>query len=69
MTLRENQVDFPGIGAVELPTYVVKVKGKDLKSQQMMVDAKQIDYFNRYQSYVAGRIENKNTVRDDKGRS
>lgn len=66
--LKESSVEFPGIGCVELPAYVVKVKGKDIRSGQTMVDAKQIDYFNRYQSYMAEKIRNKNIVRDERGK-
>ena len=67
-TLRENSVEFPGIGATELPTYIVKVKGRHTASGQVIVDGKQIDYFNRYQKYVADKIEKKNVVRDEKGK-
>lgn len=66
--VRENQVDFPGIGTVELPAYIVKVRGRDIETQQVIADGKQIDYFNRYQKYVAEKIQRKNTVRDEKGR-
>lgn len=67
-TLRENQVEFPGIGVVNLPAYIVKVKGRDIESGQIIVDGKQIDYFNRYQRYIAEKIEDKNIVKDEKGR-
>lgn len=67
-TLRENQVEFPGIGVVNLPAYIVKVKGRDIESGQTIVDGKQIDYFNRYQRYIAEKIEDKNIVKDEKGR-
>jgi len=66
--LKENQVDFPGIGVVDLPAYLVKVKGRDIQSQRVIADGKHIDYFNRYQKYVAEKIERKNLVRDDRGR-
>ncbi|TYQ16096.1 UNVERIFIED_CONTAM: hypothetical protein Cloal_2599 [Acetivibrio alkalicellulosi] len=58
--LRENKVEFPGIGKIELPSYIVKVRGKDMLSGQIIVDGKQIDYYNRYQKYIAQRIEKKN---------
>jgi len=67
-TLKENSVDFPGIGTVELPTYVVKVRGRDMSSNQVIVDGKQIDYFNRYQRYLAEKIWEKNVIRDEKGK-
>jgi len=60
-TVRENKVDFPGIGAVELPAYIVKVKGRDITNGQVMVDGKQIDYYNRFQKYVADKIDEKNS--------
>jgi len=66
--LRENQVDFPGIGLVDLPAYVVKVKGRDIQSQRVIADGKHIDYFNRYQKYAAEKIERKNLARDERGR-
>lgn len=69
ITLKENQVDFPGIGTVDLPAYVVKVRGRDIKSGQVMADAKQIDFFNRYQAYLAKKIEDKNIVRDERGKT
>lgn len=68
-TLRDNKVDFPGIGAVELPAYIVTVKGRDVQTGQVMVDGKQMDYYNRYQRYAADRISEKNTVRDERGRA
>ncbi|KNY27092.1 hypothetical protein [Pseudobacteroides cellulosolvens] len=66
--LRENREEFPGVGTVELPTYVVKVVGKDLNSGQSIVDGKHLDFFNRYQNYLAEKIESKNLVRDETGR-
>ncbi len=66
--LKENREEFPGVGTVELPTYVIKVVGKDLNSGQSIVDGKHLDYFNRYQNYVAEKIEAKNLVRDEAGR-
>jgi len=60
-TVRENKVDFPGIGAIELPAYIVKVKGRDITNGQVMVDGKQIDYYNRFQKYVADKIGEKNS--------
>ncbi|MGE4282689.1 MAG: hypothetical protein AB7G87_03120 [Clostridia bacterium] len=68
VTLKENNADFPGIGVVELSTFIAKVKGKLLKTGQMFVDGKQIDYYNRYQKYIAKKIEQKNIVRDEKGK-
>jgi len=67
-TLRHNQVEFPGIGCIELPAYLVKVRGRDIQSQQVMTDGKQIDYYNRYQKYVADKITKKNMIRDNRGR-
>jgi len=66
--LRENKEEFPGVGLVELPTYLIKVVGKDLNSGQTIVDGKHLDFFNRYQNYVAEKIEAKNYVRDENGR-
>ncbi|HEY9060315.1 MAG TPA: hypothetical protein VIO64_07425 [Pseudobacteroides sp.] len=66
--LRENREEFPGIGVIELPTYVVKVVGKDLNTGQIIVDGKHLDFFNRYQNYVVEKIEAKNYVRDETGR-
>lgn len=68
VTLRENSAEFPGLGVVDLPAYIVKVKGRDLKSGQVIADGKQIDYFNRYQAYTADRISAKNVIRDERGR-
>lgn len=68
-TLRENSVEFPGIGVTELPTYMVKVRGKHANSGQVVVDGKQIDYFNRYQKYLAQKIERKNIIKDDRGKA
>ena len=66
--LKENQVEFPGIGNVELPAFIVKVKGLHAGGQTI-IDGKQIDYYNRYQRYVAERIEKKNILRDEKGKT
>lgn len=68
-TLKEKQVEFPGIGVIELPAYFVTVKGRDVENRQVIMDGKQMDYYNRYQKYVAERIEDKNIVRDDKGKT
>jgi hypothetical protein len=67
--LNERSAQFPGIGEISLPTFVVKVKGRDVSSGQIIVDGKQIDYFNRYQKYVAQKIESKNTVKDENGKT
>lgn len=66
--LKETRVDFPGIGAMDLPAYMVKVRGRHIQSGQVIADGKQIDYYNRYQGYMADRIEGKNLVRDERGR-
>ncbi|MFZ5990033.1 MAG: hypothetical protein ACOYWZ_23295 [Bacillota bacterium] len=66
--LNENKAEFPGIGNIELPSFIVKVKGKDMSSGQVIVDGKQIDYFNRYQKYIADKIENKNALKDERGK-
>ena len=58
--VKENKVNFPGIGKIELPAYLVKVRGRDMTSGQVIVDGKQIDYYNRFQKYVAEKIEEKN---------
>jgi hypothetical protein len=67
-TIKEACVEFPGIGALELPAYLVKVVGRDINSGQTIVDGKQIDYFNIYQSYLMEKIENKNCIRDERGK-
>ncbi len=66
--LEKKEVEFPGIGVVELPAFIVKIRGKHLQSGQMMVDGKQMDYYNRYQKYVADMIEEKNLIRDERGK-
>lgn len=66
--IRENQVEIPGLGSIELPGIIVKVKGRYLQNGQIMMDGKQIDYLNRYQKYMAERIEARNLVRDESGR-
>lgn len=66
--LKEKQAEFPGIGIVDLPSYIIKVKGRHLQSGQTMVDGKLIDYFNRFQAYIASKIESKNAMRDERGR-
>lgn len=67
--LNERSAQFPGIGEINLPTFVVKVKGSNVSSGQVIVDGKQIDYFNRYQKYLAQKIESKNTVKDENGKT
>ncbi|WHH61045.1 hypothetical protein [Petroclostridium sp. X23] len=68
MTLKENNAEFPGIGLVELSTFIAKVKGKLLATGQTITDGKQIDYYNRYQKYMAKKIEQKNIMYDENGR-
>ncbi len=68
-TLKSENVEFPGIGNIELPTYIVKVKGIILENRQSMIDGKQIDFYNRYQKYAAAKIEEKNKERDERGRT
>lgn len=67
-TIKEGCIEFPGIGVLELPAYLVKVVGRDISSGQTIVDGKQIDYFNIYQSYLMEKIENKNYIRDERGK-
>ncbi|GAE88606.1 hypothetical protein [Acetivibrio straminisolvens] len=66
--LKENRAEFPGLGEVELPTFIVKIRGRDMTSGQIIVDGKQIDYYNRYQKYVAQIIEEKNMVKDEEAK-
>ncbi len=66
ITLKENSVTIPGIGVVELPTFIAKVTGKLIKTGQVMTDGKQIDYYNQYQKYMAKKIEEKNKTKEDK---
>jgi len=63
-TLRENEVNFPGIGTVELPAFLVTVKGRDVQNGQVITDGKQIDYYNRYQRYVADKLRKKISAGD-----
>ncbi|WP_027622707.1 hypothetical protein [Acetivibrio clariflavus] len=67
--LYERSAQFPGIGEISLPAFVVKVKGKDLSTGQVIADGKQIDYFNRFQKCLAQKIESKNIVRDESGKT
>ena len=67
-TLRENREEFPGVGIIELPTFVVQVRGKHMASGQVIIDGKQIDYFNRYKKYLAEKLEDKNVQKDERGR-
>ncbi|HHV98273.1 MAG TPA: hypothetical protein GXX36_01665 [Clostridiaceae bacterium] len=60
--LKENQVDFPWIGVIDLPAYIVEVKGRDIQTGQTVVDCKQIDYYNRYQKYLVEKIQSKKTA-------
>lgn len=63
--VKENKVNFPGVGKIELPVYLVKVRGRDMTNGQVIVDGKQIDYYNRYQKYVAEKIEEKNAAQKE----
>jgi hypothetical protein len=56
--LTEKSAQFPGIGEIALPAFVIKVQGSDISSGQIIVDGKQIDYFNRFQKYLAQKIVN-----------
>lgn len=67
-TIKENSVEFPGIGVTELPVSIVRVKGRHEPTGRIIVDGKQIDYYNRYQKYLADRIERNNMLLDDRGR-
>jgi len=60
--IKENQVDFPLIGIIDLPAYIAKVKGRDIQTGQTVVDCKQIDYYNRYQKYLVEKIQSKKTM-------
>jgi hypothetical protein len=66
--LKENRAEFPGLGEVELPTFIVKIRGRDMSTGQIIVDGKQIDYYNRYQKYIAKKIEEKNMVGNDEAK-
>ncbi len=66
--LKESSIEFPGIGEVYLPAYIVKVKGRDIYSGQVIIDGKYIDYFNRYQKYISDKIEEKNILKDEGGK-
>lgn len=68
-TVKEDHIDIPGLGKIALPTYIVKVKGLILESQQVMIDGKQIDFYNRYQKYAADVIFEKNIVKDEHGKT
>ncbi len=68
VTLKENSADIPGIGLLELSTFIAKVTGKLIKTEQMMTDGKQIDYYNRYQKYIAKKVEQKNIMKDPDGK-
>lgn len=67
--LNEKSAQFPGIGEITLPAFVIKVQGSDISSGQVIVDGKQIDYFNRFQKYLAQKIESRNMVRDENGKT
>ncbi|MCR4435265.1 MAG: hypothetical protein QHH06_07995 [Clostridiales bacterium] len=66
--LKEAEAEFPGLGIMRLPAYIVKVKGRHIQSGQTITDGKQIDYYNMFQSYLAEKIEKKNFLRDEKGK-
>ena len=66
--IEESSAEFPGIGELMLPAYIVKVVGRDMSTGQTIVDGKQIDYFNIYQNYIVEKIERKNLLKDEKGR-
>lgn len=66
--IKGSSAEFPGIGELELPAYIIKVVGRDIGTGQTIVDGKQIDYFNMYQNYIVEKIEKKNLLRDEKGR-
>ncbi len=66
--IKERQIEFPGLGTIDLSAFIVTIRGKHVHSGQVMVDGKHIDYYNIYQKYVAEKIEKKNSVRDEKGR-
>lgn len=61
-TLKEDEVEFPGIGIIHLPAYMIKVRGRDIQSGQTIMDGKQIDYYNRYQKYLAEKIKSRNKL-------
>jgi hypothetical protein len=47
---------------------MVKVRGRDMQTGQVIIDGKQIDYFNRYQKYLGEKIHGKNVLLDERGR-
>jgi len=63
LVLRENSAEFPG-----LPAFLVKVKGKGIANGQVIVDGKQVDYYNMYQKHISEIVENKNLLKDEKGK-
>lgn len=67
-TIKEDSADIPGLGSVLLPTYMVKVKGMMLETHQIIVDGKQLDFYNKYQKYVADAIYEKNIIKDEQGK-
>lgn len=67
--LKDNGAEFPGLGFISLPALLVKVRGRHMQSGQVITDGKQIDYYNRYQQYLAERIQSKNGIKDGKGRT
>lgn len=68
ITLKEKKEEIPGLGEVELPTFIAKVKGRLIKTGQYITDGKQIDYYNRYQKYIAKKLYQKNLIRSEKGK-
>lgn len=67
--LNERTAQFPGVGEISLPAFVVKVRGRDISSGQVIVDGKQIDYYNRYQKYLAQKIDSRNIIKDENGKT
>jgi len=40
--LKENRAEFPGLGEVELPTFIVKIRGRDMSTGQIIVDGNRL---------------------------
>jgi hypothetical protein len=58
--LNEENVEIPGLGKINLPTYFIKVKGVTDEDNRTIVDGKQISFYNIYQKYLADKIAKKN---------